>query len=250
MKKNIISKWNYYQLNKDEQQIYQDIYNQIVAGNCKVLIRNKDNRYDVNDMKKLLVKVIQDNPLLFHISGHQFTYTEMDDTIMLHIFSIYDEFQYMNYKQKIMTIVDKIVLQVQKYNSFREIIKCFHDILVRQVDYEYAYIDEQGRQERHTVVGALLFNGCVCDGFSNAMKLLCDAVGLDCLNIKGYLLGDEKQELHAWNLIMLEDSYWHIDVTMDYMQSNGCISYDYFMKKDTDMRKTHQWEQTKYPVCD
>jgi len=58
--------------------------------------------------------------------------------------------------------------------------------------------------------------GPVCEGYSRAFKILCDAVDIPCIlavgDAKGTLWGSA--ESHMWNEVMMDDSKWYaVDVT-------------------------------------
>jgi transglutaminase/protease-like cytokinesis protein 3 len=88
----------------------------------------------------------------------------------------------------------------------------------------------------------------VCEGYSYAMKLLLNAVNIECKVITGSANGP-----HAWNLVKLGGSYYHVDVTFDDPVVNGgtmnVLRHDYFNLTDDEIKKDHTWDTTKYPVC-
>ena len=54
--------------------------------------------------------------------------------------------------------------------------------------------------------GVLLKNISICEGFSQAVKVLCDAIGVPCIIIGNHI--------HAWNLVQMEDGKWYkLDIT-------------------------------------
>jgi len=66
------------------------------------------------------------------------------------------------------------------------------------------------------LVGSTGKNGPVCEGYAEAFKVLCDAVGIPCVLVDG----DSKTSLddtpgaHMWNCVQMEDGNWYgVDVT-------------------------------------
>lgn len=57
--------------------------------------------------------------------------------------------------------------------------------------------------------GALVDKKAVCEGYSRAFQLLCNRLGIDCINIAGTADG----VAHAWNNVMLDGEWYEVDVT-------------------------------------
>ena len=59
-----------------------------------------------------------------------------------------------------------------------------------------------------TAYGAIVKKTCVCQGYSFALKLLCDRLGIDC--------GYARNSGHSWNVARAADgNLYHIDITFD-----------------------------------
>lgn len=85
-----------------------------------------------------------------------------------------------------------------------------HDKLCDMINY-YTYTDiKQIPQDKHTIYGALIKKSAVCDGISKAMQILLDRCNIDNIMIIGKI-----DELHAWNLVKLDDEWYNLDVTSD-----------------------------------
>ncbi len=94
----------------------------------------------------------------------------------------------------------------------------------------------------HTAYGALVEGKPVCSGYARAMTLL-----LACEGINSKLVfGQSQGEYHNWNLIELDDKWYHLDVTWDDVEKKTCY-YSYLNITDKMMAKTHAWTITMYP---
>lgn len=87
----------------------------------------------------------------------------------------------------------------------------------------------------YTTYGALVNGKAVCEGYSRAMQLLCDKVGIPC----GLIYGSSRGEGHMWNIISLDDDWYHLDVTWDDDETNGVISHRYFNITTADISSDH-----------
>ncbi len=74
---------------------------------------------------------------------------------------------------------------------------------------------------------------------------------LDGLGIESYfVIGESKGESHAWNLVKIEDQYYHIDPTWDdpvTEDGKDILRYNYFNLTDDELSKTHSWIRENYP---
>lgn len=122
--------------------------------------------------------------------------------------------------------------------------KLIHDYIVKTVAYGYPGGKKESDGDAYSAYGALVLKKAVCNGYAEAMKLLCDLSGVTCKMISGTADG----ESHAWNLIKLDKEWYHIDLTWDDPEPDdpSRIMYTYFNVNDTQMRTDHNWNATVY----
>ncbi|CAL5981507.1 Transglutaminase-like_superfamily protein [Hexamita inflata] len=68
---------------------------------------------------------------------------------------------------------------------------------------------QSSNQNAYDIIGALVQRYCVCQGFACAFKYLCDTFGLKSIVVFGLGLN----EPHAWNIIQIDNIYYHVDPT-------------------------------------
>jgi len=126
--------------------------------------------------------------------------------------------------------------------------KRIHDYLVRTVKYDLKTKDTGDNDNAYSSYGALVEGKAVCNGYAQAMKLLCDLSGVQCEMISGTADGEN----HAWNLVKLSGSWYHVDVTWDDPAPDDPtrIFYHYFNVDDSFMNRDHQWEVSDYPQAE
>ncbi len=116
-----------------------------------------------------------------------------------------------------------------------------HDELVRRISYDTT-LDQSNNQ----TASALIDDYSLCKGYAQSFKLVCDLMAIDCQVISGQADGIE----HAWNLVKLEDEYYHIDVTHDDPVPDrgptGPVDHRHFLRSDDQMSSTHQWLRENY----
>ncbi len=102
-----------------------------------------------------------------------------------------------------------------------------------------AYYD--GNYEYYGADGVLLRGYGVCDSYSKAYLLLCEAAGIPVSRVTGWA-----GESHAWNAIQIHDEWYYVDVTWDdpYIEDStaefsGLENHDYFCLNDDLMNLDH-----------
>ena len=92
-------------------------------------------------------------------------------------------------------------------------IKSFHDYLINNsvYDKESADLIESGGDtsftNSHKATGPLIYGKSLCSGYSDAMKIYLDKIG-----VTNYKISNTR---HIWNLVYVNDSWLHLDLTWD-----------------------------------
>lgn len=143
-------------------------------------------------------------------------------------------------------IVEKII---EESMSDYEKTKIIHDYIVNNSRYdERLFTERDVPPESYTAYGNLVLGVGVCEGYAKSMKYLLDKVGVESIVV----VGNSKNQNHAWNLVKIDDEYYHIDATWDDpISDNGenIIQYNYFNLTDEEISKTHKWNRDEYPLA-
>lgn len=110
---------------------------------------------------------------------------------------------------------------VQNASSDYEIVKALNHWLTHNNEYNLDIFanNTQGRTDAHRCIGALTGGTGnmrpVCEGYSKAMKVLCDAANIPCVITTGnaYAAPGAKAEPHSWNIIQVDGVWYPTDVT-------------------------------------
>lgn len=121
-------------------------------------------------------------------------------------------------------------------------VKRIHDFLVDYIEYD----SSMSKVNTRNIYGALVEQSVVCEGYAESFKYLLDAVGIPCVEIVGTGTNSAGQtEAHAWNYVMLNNTWYAVDVTWDdpTIIGNGKVPSStktrYFLKGDANFNKTH-----------
>ena len=112
-----------------------------------------------------------------------------------------------------------------------------HDVLSKKVTY-YEYEDlSKIPSKYHTIEGTLTENLAVCDGLAKTFQILLDKVGIKSIIVSGSLNGTS----HAWNMVQLEDGWYHTDITSDnsIKTEKKVVFHSYFNINTETIKKTH-----------
>jgi len=122
-----------------------------------------------------------------------------------------------------------------------------HDYLCETAEYVRESEDPRYRRDHYleySAYGALLEKTAVSEGYAKAYRLLCHLAGLRCELISGLNGGVS----HMWNLILVDDQWYHVDCADDDMK-NG-IGYRFFGISDESIGAFHIWDTAAYPTCE
>lgn len=126
--------------------------------------------------------------------------------------------------------------------------KKIHDYIVSRTAYGYPEENPDADSDAYSAYGALVLGKAVCNGYAQAMKLLCDLAGVTCDMVTGTADG----ESHAWNLVKLGEHWYHVDATWDDPEPDKALRvlYTYFNVDDTQMKRDHKWDTSRYQAAD
>ena len=145
--------------------------------------------------------------------------------------------------KKAEAIVDEIV--DEGMSSFDKTL-VLHDYLVDHIVYTNDV--EAGEEHIYTMYGALILGDAVCQGYAEAFHYLAHLAGLETIIVQGTAGG----EAHAWNMVKLEDEWYHVDVTWNDPVMPGGTQvkrYDYLNVTNEEIGKDHQFMTEDYPVA-
>lgn len=119
-----------------------------------------------------------------------------------------------------------------------EKVKAVHDYVVKHVSYDTSY-------KAYTAYEALVNRSAVCQGYTLLTYQLLQEAGIQSHIVTGKGNG----QAHAWNLVKIENKWYHIDTTFDdpVPDKAGHVTYSYYNMSDEQLGKDHEWDRSKYP---
>ncbi len=182
------------------------------------------------DIVMALTALTEDNPMFFWSAGFGLSYGRSFQysagsykcTITaLHVAVNIDSTHFTDYNDVIVkkNAVEQMAASIPVYGITRhEKLKSIHDYLANNIVYD----DTISQPNIFDVYGALINGVCVCEGYAEAFKLLCDREGIPCIVVVGTGNGGA----HEWNMVQMEDGQWYtLDATWDDQTSGTYYSY-------------------------
>lgn len=128
--------------------------------------------------------------------------------------------------------LNKAIRAVQAQSGVFDRVKAAHDYTAELITYNSA---APNSAYSHTITGGLLGkyqHKAVCECYAKVFKLLCNAVGVPCIQISGGSGTDAYGRVvidHMWNYVQMDDGLWYlVDVTWDDMDEEEPY-YNYFL---------------------
>ncbi|MBO4734083.1 MAG: hypothetical protein J5662_06350 [Clostridia bacterium] len=147
--------------------------------------------------------------------------------------------------------VDNIVALASGLNTDFEKEVFVHDYLCEHIYYDYntagltnPYTGEDPDDNYYdplsfTAYGAIVNGVAVCEGYSRAMQLICQELGIPCGLVTGYANNGP----HMWNIINPGDGCYYLDLTFDDIEGYHipCV-HTYFNQTKENMESDHIYD--------
>lgn len=235
----------YYRYRLSELQ--RKLYDELLLGMEERKQKIHSGNYSVQDMQTVLYAINFDNPSLYYVD---FGKIKIMQSAFFSIFVITyycDADTQRTIDKKIKAVTDLLRKQVIGL-SMQSAALMLHDWLVSRCSYGEC---DTFPNAAHSIVGALLYSKCVCEGYAKAYKYLADLVKIRCLVVTGKgIHPDGTENGHAWNIIKMNDHFYHVDVTFDLLIANRYCSRAYFLLSTKEILHDHSMDESvELPVC-
>lgn len=201
---------------KDRQDILNIIYTILNSGKkeysfyCDLDYKNCQDDIKAISSDQTLLSII--NNMVSPFNSYKKMYITIDsyNKANITVDKLYSEEEIIQINSKIDSIISEIIKEPM---TNREKIKAYHDYIINHsvYDEQRAELIKQGSTNEsnnsHKANGPLIEGKALCSGYSDAMKLFLDRLGLPNYKISN--------ESHIWNLVYIEGRWLHIDLTWD-----------------------------------
>lgn len=184
-----------------------------------------------DDMSQIYFETLNKNPKYFYVSGRFSMSIDQTTNSISRVnitYNITDPEEIQTKKAEYEAAVSKIIANAQDSWSDAEKALYINDYLARNCSYDNSL-------QNHSAYDALVTQSAVCEGYALAFLELSQRLELQCEMVSSEQLN------HAWNLVKIDDSYYHVDVTWnDPVEDRiGRAMHHYFLKS-TDYFKSYK----------
>lgn len=100
-----------------------------------------------------------------------------------------------------------------------------HELDIEDANYKFNW---GGYPLSHNLIGGLLYNSCVCEGYAKILKQVLSCVGIN----SKLIIGNEENEKHAWNQVYIDGRWYNVDLTWDAERIKDGRELDYCLQSD------------------
>lgn len=231
----------YNQLTKAEQSIYTDMKNGLLSLEKSFLIPGLEGR----ELTELYWKLRLDCPEIFYTTGFRCRRYPGSGNVELVPEYLYDKAKIKEQQKAMKARLEKLVRQAPKGSEWEKE-QYVHDFIC-----QYVHYDKLKKPYSHEITGPLGQGVGVCEGIAKTVKLLCDALGIWCIVVISEANPEKKiRYRHAWNVVRIGGTYYHLDVTFDNtLGQKETLRYDYFNLDDKQIFRDHEAVIGQVPSC-
>lgn len=220
----------YYQsISLEDKDLYDRIYSALI-NNEKTIINIFS---DFDHISDIYYMVLKDNPQIYNVTNKlNFSSTIYSNDI------VENELQF-DYKNLTNLEINSINIELEniketilnrvKHMSKYEVAKYCYEYLILNSYYDARYDDQ-------SIISVLINHTGVCTSYAKSYKYLMDYFDIPCILVEGTFT--QSNESHVWNMIQLDNNWYHVDVTQG-DASNQFVDYSYFCITDSQVYKDH-----------
>ena len=227
---------------QNKSKLYVELEKGLLEVAEKVDIKDISIFKEPNEIFSILEKISNANPEIMYYKGAEYRFGKLT------LYYSKSKEEIIDHQREIRAIREAFISNhISPEMSDYDKTLIIHNYIVNSSKYDdRLFKNGVVPPESYSSYGVLSLGVGVCESYAKAMKYLMDGVGIESTLV----IGESKGENHAWNLVKIEDEYYHIDPTWnDPITSDGSdvLRYNYFNLDDFEMSKTHSWNKENYP---
>ncbi|WP_186785864.1 transglutaminase domain-containing protein [Paenibacillus agilis] len=196
----------------------------------------------IDQFSQVLTDVLNDalysNPFIrYNVSRYTFHWKSYGKGALVSVYVQYRE-TYEQYQQVRQYAKEQVKRLITPGMSDEQIVKILHDFVVDQLAYD-------ATMTRFTAYEAITLGSTVCQGYALLLQALYEDAGITSRVVEGNAGG----QLHAWNIVQLNNQWYHVDATWNdpVPDKRNRILHTYFLLSDEEIGRDHTWDRAKFP---
>ena len=201
----------YNHMDKERQAVYRAMQQGLLSLADSFQIP----RIDGHALSDIFFELRLDHPEIFWVSSFKYRYFADSPNLIFIPEYLFEKSKIKDHQKAMNARVEKLARSAAKLPELEKE-KYIHDFICKNVRY-----DKLKKQYSHEIIGVLGHGVGVCEGIAKAVKILCDALQIQCI----IALAENNPEKgvkyrHAWNVVRLDKKYYHLDCTFDLSLGN------------------------------
>ena len=231
-------------MKKEQQAVYQAMLQGLLNLSDSFLIPAIDTRL----LSEIFFQLRLDHPEIFWASSYRCRkYPDSPNLIFLPEY-IFEKGKIKEHQKALKARVEKLIRPAMDLSPLEK--ECYvHDFICQNVRY-----DKLKKPYSHEIIGPLNQGVGVCEGIAKSVKLLLNELQVESVIA---LCGNNPEKgikyRHTWNVVKLENSWYHLDATFDNTLGRRTaetgIRYDYFNLEDRQIFRDHEPLIAPAPAC-
>ena len=192
-------------------------------------------RMSESDIREAVNAYIYDNPQIFWLEN-LFGYAYTEENTVVEFYSVLSAEECADCISLFNKKVDEMINSLRSELSEYEREKILHDNLLSVCKYKSGVESSKDGWQYFSAYGAIVTGEAVCEGYAKAMQILLSKAGIPCFTVRGESDGVS----HMWNVVELNNEWYHLDATWDDNDKDGFIIYEYFNLDSDNIKRTHK----------
>ena len=234
----------------------QNVYVEILYGLENYVEEMEISVRDTAQIDKIFQYVLMDHPEIFYVDGYSFVKYTLGDEVKKITFKgnyLYTPEEKKQIEELIQESAAKMLEKIPADATDYEKVKYVYETTIKNTEYDMQAEDNQN------ICSVFLNGASVCQGYAKAVQYLLMELNVPASLVIGSV---ENGEGHAWNLVKVNNQYYHLDATWgdaSYLvqqqgntpiQNTPAINYDYLCVTTEEILRTHSLgELISLPQC-
>lgn len=138
--------------------------------------------------------------------------------------------------------------------SDEEKVRAIHDFIVKRNDYNYEALtknltDDSKGFSVFKAESILFGDGGVCNSYAELFEIMAHKAGLDVKYVPGIARSKRGNGTHAWNMVKVSGSWYHIDTTWDDPIGRDDLLYLFYLRGDDFLNNARYWFRQGNPAA-
>lgn len=231
----------YSKMNKAQQSIYHAMKSGLTTIAPSFLVP----RAEGSELQEIFFKLRLDCPEIFYAVSYRYRFHKEASHVEMIPEYLFNKKKIKEHQQAMKARITKLAIPAKGMTEQQKE-QYIHDFICGAVHY-----DKLKKPYSHEIIGPLGQGVGVCEGIAKAVKALCDALDIWCIIAISEANPDKNIKYrHAWNVVRIGGTYYHLDVTFDNtLSSDEVTRYDYYNLGDKQFFKDHEPVLYQVPTC-